>query len=329
MFRALFSRLFRGVRRGFTLVELLVVIAIIGILVSLLLPAVQSAREAARRIQCSNNLKQIGLGFLNHENAHKRLPPGGWGWAWVGDPDLGNDRKQPGGWGYTILPYMEPTALTDLGKGKTFSEKLTINKILVSTAVAAYNCPSRRQAIAYPNSWDAGKYTGVNIEPTDNLARNDYAVNAGSQGVPHGGGPGDLASGVNNTAPPADRDGIGFERSETTMAMIPDGTTNTIMVGEKYINAEHYTTGKDGSDNENAFTGNNNDNNRSAGLNYLPMRDTRGVYGYEVFGSAHASGVGVVLCDGSVRFCNFQVDAELWRRVGARNDGQVVNHGGL
>src|SRR5690348_10720611 len=97
----------RLTRRGFTLVELLVVIAIIGILIALLLPAVQAAREAARRVQCTNHLKQLGLGFMVHHDQQKHFPTGGWGYMWVCDADRGLDKRQPGGWGYTVLPFTE------------------------------------------------------------------------------------------------------------------------------------------------------------------------------------------------------------------------------
>src|SRR3954453_2916900 len=92
---------------GFTLVELLVVIAIIGILVALLLPAIQAAREAARRTQCKNHLKQIAVACLNYESSQKAFPAGGWGFRWMGDPDRGMGRGQPGGWIFQVCSYLE------------------------------------------------------------------------------------------------------------------------------------------------------------------------------------------------------------------------------
>ena len=103
-------------RSGFTLVELLVVITIIGILMAMLLPAVNSAREAGRNAQCKNNLKQMGTACLAHEEAQEIFPTGGWGCYWVGDPDCGYGINQPGGWIYNILPHTEQTALHDLGR---------------------------------------------------------------------------------------------------------------------------------------------------------------------------------------------------------------------
>ncbi len=130
---------------GFTLVELLVVITIIGILIALLLPAVQAAREAARRVQCSNNLKQLALGSLNHEMANKCLPTGGWGLNWVGDPDRGFGRQQPGGWVYSVLPYIEQPELHDLGIGAaTLANGVNACKRRITTPLPGLICPTRR-----------------------------------------------------------------------------------------------------------------------------------------------------------------------------------------
>ena len=112
-------------RKAFTLVELLVVITIIGILISLLMPAVQSAREAARRTQCSNNLKQLALGCLNHNTQFNFLPTDGWGWGWIGDPSHGAGWKQPGGWIFSILPFIDQQNVYALQMGLNGSQKAT------------------------------------------------------------------------------------------------------------------------------------------------------------------------------------------------------------
>ena len=135
---------------GFTLVELLVVIAIIGVLVSMLLPAVQAAREAARRTQCKNQMKQIGLAFLNHESAIGALPSGGWGYLWTGDPDFGTGERQPGGWCFSILSYIESDAIRSLGKGLPTAEKRAALARQRDTPIPVFYCPSRRSpALSY------------------------------------------------------------------------------------------------------------------------------------------------------------------------------------
>ena len=139
-------------RSGFTLVELLVVIAIIGILVALLLPAIQAARETARRSQCNNHIKNITLAMISHENVNGFLPSGGWRGNVTGDPDLGIGNDQPGGWVFAILPYIEEQSIYDLGAGnlavKARQDAFTQRD---ETPIALMNCPSRRPAAAYPH----------------------------------------------------------------------------------------------------------------------------------------------------------------------------------
>src|SRR5262245_9981649 len=108
------ARVRRARQLAFTLVELLTVSAVISMLAAILLPAIQSAREAARSIQCKNNLKQLALAALNHHNGQGHFPTGGWGWYWLGDPDRGFGKDQPGGWMFNLLPYCEQAQLYQL-----------------------------------------------------------------------------------------------------------------------------------------------------------------------------------------------------------------------
>jgi prepilin-type N-terminal cleavage/methylation domain-containing protein len=332
-------------RHGFTLVELLVVIAIIGVLVALLLPAIQAARESARRAQCQNQLKQIGLGFLLHEEAYKFYPSSGWGFKWVGDPDRGVGRPQPGGWAFDILSFMEQTATRAIGKGLPFEEKRQALADLKAQPVPLFYCPSRRAPVAYPS---INELSNNSREPR-NVAKTDYAANGGSH-LRLGEGPSrncldrypncnwedafDFASSV--------FDGLSGQVSQVTQAQVSDGTSQTLLVGEKYLNPESYETGRDGGDNNSLYQGNDRDIVRwvppldpqgtgqtlPAGENeFMPLSDTpqRDESWSHRFGSAHAAGFYAAYVDGSVHLINFDIAPHIYHRLGVRNDGLMVD----
>lgn len=329
----------RKSRLAFTLVELLVVIAIIGILIAMLLPAVQAAREAARRMTCGNHLKQLAVAFHNHASAHGHFPTGGWDRYWAGDPDRGYAGKQPGGWTYNVLAYIELEELHNTGKGLDYfsgsPNKRDVLTQLIVTPISTFYCPSRRSCQLYPGGNAVPQIRNLKA-PTDRMvAKTDYAACAGDTSN---------ASATLNNAPRHTREmdthtawgdhykdvtGVVFQRSTITPGEITDGTSNTYCIGEKFMMPGHYTeltwNGEvDTGDNESIHLGFDRDHSRSA-FNVPTMdRELTGVSPYE-FGSPHAGGLNMAFCDGSVRTINYDIDVNIHRCLGNRHDGIALD----
>jgi prepilin-type N-terminal cleavage/methylation domain-containing protein/prepilin-type processing-associated H-X9-DG protein len=338
---------------GFTLVELLVVITIIAILIALLLPAVQVAREAARRVQCTNNLKQLALGCLGHESFTGRYPTGGWGWAWTGDADRGADWRQPGGWLYNILPHIEQQPLHDLGLGSgpwNSTDRRTAHTQRLGAALGVFYCPSRRPAILYPRT-DADFANA--LPGRDPAGHCDYAANGGDSytdpdspvaaawaSIYGAGGPknpsevenppGQMTANARTTFANVARlaNGIVYCGSMTRTADIPDGTSNTYLIGEKYLDPDAYAMGTDLADNGPALQGDNEDISRWSGWRpatpWPPTQDTPGLF-IRSFGSAHASGFNMAMCDGSVQSMSYLIDLDVHRHLCNRFDGMPID----
>lgn len=343
---------------GMTLVELLVVIAIIAMLVAILLPAVQSVREAARRTQCTNNLKQLGVASLQHDHAHGYYPSGGWGCYWGGDPDCGFGPEQPGGWIYNLLPYIEQQPLWGLGAGQTPTQKKALGVTVFSTPLTLVTCPSRRSAQTYPC---AGSFAGYNCGPIPRAAKTDYAASVGggptstSQVVYYLGprnGTDTRAPIPNATSNPwashsgqhsynasrvqmqAQRSGVSYLLSRVANANITDGASNTYLIGEKYLNPDSYTNGSWWTDNRGMYQGEDADTcgwsvNGTDYNRLRPTQDRRGLNRDYCFGSTHTDSLNMVFCDGSVRPVRYEIEPRIHALLGNRKDGQATDGAGL
>jgi prepilin-type N-terminal cleavage/methylation domain-containing protein len=344
---------------GFTLVELLVVIAIIGVLVALLLPAVQAAREASRRTQCKNNLKQLGIAGQLFVDTHKHFPSSGWSDWWVGCPDQGMGPRQPGSWAYQLLGFIEETARARIGQGFKCgdpSSKAAIGN-MVAISVPTFYCPSRRVAQSYP--WtNQGNY---NFDPPALAGKSDYAANLGDgpgAGSERPGpksidefdtydwqlsGPKYVSKAYSQTHCATGDTGIVFQRSTIKISQVTDGTSHTYLFGEKNLDSNHYDDGTPLNDDQSMYNGHDKDNLRSTlvqilangtASGYLAAPDTPGSEGMGSlwqwrFGGPHSGGWQAVFCDGSVHFLSYDMDPLNHRYLGNRQDGNVLTGGDL
>ena len=310
---------------GFTLIELLVVIAIIGILVAILMPAVQSARESGRRIHCTNNLKQWALAAHLHHDAQRFYPTGGWGTHWAEDPDRGYGRKQPGGWIFNSLAYMESGALRSLGAGEA-SKKPSRAKLL-ATPISALNCPSRRGVTTYllhPSQ------QAKNSDFVESVARSDYAANGGVTGrlildSPDSLAEGDTTYNWDDGSQSGLANGICYLRSQVRVNQVTDGLSQTYLVGEKWIDLNHSPCLFDGDD-QYAYGGYDTDIIRfaydppSVDLPMPAVPSLLEAQNHLRYGSAHVGGCQMAFCDGRVDTISYEIQLEVHQKFAHRSD---------
>lgn len=294
--------------RGFTLIELLVVIAIIAILIALLLPAVQQAREAARRTQCKNNLKQLGLALHNYHDSNRCFPPG---WIAVDDgTQSAHDGLNGAGWGTMILPMIEQGALY-----QQFNPNLAIqdpvNVPFSTTTIVGFQCPSDPK----PDMWEIEEEGS----PGTVLAELPTANYIGVFGT-------EELDGCENT-PGTDPvrsngqcfgDGAFYHNSRVRIRDMTDGTTNCIVVGERRTDTTlgwFSTWPGMVSEGEEAFQ-------RILGsADHVPNDPAAHL---DDFSSRHTGGSQFALGDGSVRFVSENIDHGLYHSLATINGGEVI-----
>ncbi len=313
-------------RRGFTLIELLVVIAIIAVLIGLLLPAVQKVREAANRISCANNLKQIALALHNYQDTYSKLPPR----AILEPYDRGAT------WAVLLMPYLEQSAgyaLWDLKK--QYKDQTDAAR---QVRIKTYVCPSRRTASEL-SIQEAGLPGGLGGAGSGGLTPpyalpggvSDYAACNGTFGALNGGWGTWWSTNADGAIIQGLPDGRGLRTSQTSLSNIPDGTSNTFLVGEKHVPIGGLYRVRYGD--ASVYNGYWIPYaSRMAGLEdplALGPHDTSpSLVGDSTwvrkFGSWHPGVCGFAFCDGSVHYIRNSIDGTTLERLARRADGQVV-----
>ena len=256
------------------------------------------------------------------------FPSGGWGFPWAGLGDRGFGYKQPGGWVYSLLPFAEEQSVYSLGVGAPYGSTALQTGITqrVNTLISFSMCPTRREyklVTVGPYILALGSFRYA--APTPLCSRGDYAINNGDtvrSAWPTDGRnpPATVEEGDAMGFPwpsTVDFNGISMVRSEVSMRQVSDGTSKTYLIGEKYIDPNHYTDGQDLGDNECIFGGDDLDMNRwsgTAGGYYPPLIDTPGLAAYYNYGSAHTGIWQAVFCDGSVHTIGYDIDPEVHHR---------------
>lgn len=296
-------------RRGFTLVELMVVIAIISVLVALLVPAVQKVRGAAGRIQCSNNLKQIGLATHQFHDVHKFLVP-----AWIGNNSLDPDGWAS--WAVLLLPHLDQTQVYQLWDLRYPASRQP--PAAYQQQLDVFHCP-RRPAFVL----SVGDFTPAGG------GLSDYGACFGTDPLF------DRSNGaIVPTHPQISVDALGNPivlawRGQFGFQGILDGTSNTLMFGEKHVRP-HSLRGKN--EDRSIFGGQNNAIRRMAGIgangDLRPLRaanDQDGALANSSFGGPHSGICQFVFCDGTVRALPIGINLQTLTNLIVRNDGHAVN----